>query len=148
MPRSASTTAITTSSLLLEGTWNPLPPPWPAQATNTKSSKMCITPPAAELRPTPVTAWAGGMPAFCMKRTLRAIPPTLAGVTRLTKDEAICACRFGQNGSGWGTPPARPMADAAYVSIDITAATSSQPQLAERMAWTLSSTLASCGSRM
>ena len=60
----------------------------------------------------PVTAGAGSTPAFCMKRTFRAMPPTLAGVTRLTNDDAICACTVGTNGRRSGTPPAIPMADA------------------------------------
>ena len=43
----------------------------------------------------PVTAWAEGTPAFCRYRTLSAMPPTLAGVTRLTKDEASWARTVG-----------------------------------------------------
>ena len=64
-----------------------------------------------ELRPTPVTAWAGGIPAFCMKRTFTAMPPTLAGVTRLTK-LGRTACTGWLAGSRPGTPPAMPTAEA------------------------------------
>ena len=45
-------------------------------------------PPATTLRPTPVTASAGGTPAFWRKRTFSAMPPTLAGVTRFTNELA------------------------------------------------------------
>ncbi len=55
---------MTTSSLLLLGSANP-PPLRPAQAKKTKSSTMCTTPPARTLSPMPVTASAGGTPAFC-----------------------------------------------------------------------------------
>ncbi len=68
--------------------------------------------PAAVLSPTPVTAFAGSTPAFCMNRTFRAMPPTLAGVTRLTKLDASWACTLGTGGNGSGTPPAIPTADA------------------------------------
>ena len=64
MPIRASTTAMTTSSLLLLGSANPAPS-WPAQAKKTISSTMCTTPPARTLSPMPVTASAGGTPAFC-----------------------------------------------------------------------------------
>ncbi len=63
-PNSASTTAMTTSSLLLLGIENVLPLR-PAQAKNTNSRTMWTIPPATTLRPMPVTAWADGTPAFC-----------------------------------------------------------------------------------
>ena len=59
---------------------------------------MCTTAPAAALSPMPVTASAGSMPHFCMKRTLSAMPPTLAGVTRLTNDEASCTSTLAASG--------------------------------------------------
>ena len=59
-----------------------------------------------------MTAWAGGMPAFCMKRTFSAIPPTLAGVTRLMKLDANCVYTLARRGRRPGTPPAMPIADA------------------------------------
>ena len=43
------------------------------------------------VEPVPVTASAGSTPAFCRKRTFSAMPPTFAGVTRLTKLDANCA---------------------------------------------------------
>ena len=61
MPTTASTTAMTASSLLLAGTWNPLVL-CPAQAKKTNSSTMCTTPPATTFRPMPVTASAGSTP--------------------------------------------------------------------------------------
>ncbi len=75
------------------------------------------------------------------------MPPTFAGVTRLTNDEASWARMVGTNGSRCGTPPVMPMPAATYVTPDITTQPASQPQLAERIASMLSSTLASCGSR-
>ena len=60
----------------------------------------------------PVTAAAGSTPAFCMKRTFSAMPPTFAGVTRLTNDDAICVSTVGPKGSRSGTPPIRPTAEA------------------------------------
>ena len=40
------------------------------------------------------------------------MPPTFAGVTRLTNDDAAWAPTFGTNGRWPGTPPAMPIADA------------------------------------
>ena len=137
---------MTTSSLLLLGIEKP-PPLRPAQAKNTMSSTMCTIPPATTLSPMPVTASGGGTPAFCRYLTLSAMPPTLAGVTRLTNDDASWTSIVGASGRRSGTPPAIPTAADTYVSEDITIAPASQPQLAERSASTLSSTLASCGRR-
>ena len=47
-----------------------------------------------------------------MNRTLSAMPPTFAGVTRLTNDDASCVSTVGPNGSGSGTPPISPIAEA------------------------------------
>ena len=148
MPTMASTTAMTTSSLLLAGILKPLPPPWPAQAKNTNSSTRCTMAPAATLSPTPVTASAGSTPAFCMNRTFSAMPPTLAGVTRLTNDDASCASTLGTNGRCSGTPPAMPIADGdvgQQRQHDGTRRAS--PSSPMRSARKLSPTLASCGSR-
>ncbi len=73
---------------------------------------MWTMPPATTLRPIPVTASAGGTPAFCMNRTLSAMPPTLAGVTRLTNDEATEVSTVATNGSREPTPPRIPTAEA------------------------------------
>ena len=103
-------------------------------------------PPASTLRPTPVTASAGAIPAFCMYRTFNAIPPTFAGVTRLTNDDARATCTVGTNGRSSRTPPIMPTPAATYVSADATSTPASHPQLADPRAAMLSSTLASCGS--
>ena len=108
---------------------------------------MWTIPPATTLSPMPVTASAGSTPAFCMKRTLSAMPPTLAGVTRLTNDDASCASTVGTNGRCSATLPRRPNAAATYVSPDSAMHASDPTELAERRAWKLSSTLASCGRR-
>ena len=73
---------------------------------------MWTTPPASTFSPIPETAAAGSTPAFCRKRTFSAIPPTLAGVTRLTKEDAICVSTVGTIGRWFGTPPIKPIADA------------------------------------
>ena len=52
-----------------------------------------------------MTASGGATPAFCRKRRLSAIPPTFAGVTRFTNDDASWAARLGPNGRCSGTPP-------------------------------------------
>ena len=83
MPMMASTTAMTTSSLLLAGSLKPLAAlPGPGQEH--EQQHEVHDGPGGMLSPTPVTAFAGSTPAFCMNRTFRAMPPTLAGVTRLT----------------------------------------------------------------
>ena len=108
---------------------------------------MCTTAPTKELSPTPVTAPAGSTPAFCMKRTFNAMPPTLAGVIRLTNDDAIWASTVGTKGSGSGTLPTVQNAAAMYVTPDRSAAATSHPQLADLKAVKLSPTLASWGSK-
>ena len=70
------------------------------------------------------------MPTFCMKRTLSAMPPTFAGVTRLTNDDAAEAPTLATNGRWPGTPPCWPIAEATYVSSDMTTHTASQPKFA------------------
>src|SRR5829696_2405989 len=59
-PAMASTTAMTTSSVLLAGMENAVDPLRPAQAKNTTSNPTWTTPPASTLRPTPVTDSVGG----------------------------------------------------------------------------------------
>ena len=62
--------------------------------------------PATELTPTAATAAAGSTPAFWRNRTLSVMPPTLAGVMRLTNDDAIWAATAGTSGTAWwGAPP-------------------------------------------
>ena len=67
-----------------------------------------------------MTAWAEGTPAFCRYRTLSAMPPTLAGVTRLTNDDASWARMVGTSGICCGTPPVNPTPAATYVTPDMT----------------------------
>ena len=92
---------MTTSRRLLLGIENALPLR-PAHAKNTNRSTRWTIPPASTLSPMPVTACAEGTPAFCRYRTLRAMPPTLAGVTRLTKDEASWARTVGAQRQPFG----------------------------------------------
>ena len=40
------------------------------------------------------------------------MPPTFAGLTRLTNDDASCVSTVATNGSGTVTPPASPIAEA------------------------------------
>ena len=93
----------------------------------------------------PVTASAGSMPAFCMNLTFSAIPPTFAGVTRLTNDDASCASTVLPNGRCRGTLPACATAEQTYVTPDSRTHNANHLQSAERMALTLSPTLASWG---
>ena len=98
MPITASTTAMATSTLLSLGILKLLVSLCPAHATNTKSSTMWTIAPATTLSPMPVTPAAGSIPAFCRNRRFSAMPPTFAGVTRFTKDDAICASTLGNEG--------------------------------------------------
>ena len=66
--------------------------------------------PASALTPTAATPADGSTPVFCRKRTFRAMPPTLAGDTRLMNDEAPWVSTVGQNGSRTVTPPCSEMA--------------------------------------
>ena len=84
-----------TRVLLSAGIWNAALLSRPAHVKKTTRSTRWTTAPTNELRPTPVTAYAGSTPPFCMNRTFSAIPPTLAGVIRLTNDDAICAPTVG-----------------------------------------------------
>src|SRR5207248_763662 len=87
-PASAATTAITSSVLLPEGRANALARLLPDQAKKTTISTMCAMPPARLFRPTAATAVAPSTPDFCRYRAFNAIPPTLAGVTRLANEDA------------------------------------------------------------
>ena len=49
---------------------------------------MWTTPPTTLLSPTAATALPESTPHLCRKRTLSAMPPTFAGDTRLTKEDA------------------------------------------------------------
>ena len=61
--------------------------------------------PARLFTPTAATLAGASDPAFCRNRAFSAIPPTLAGDTRLMNDDANWATTVGQNGGQPGTPP-------------------------------------------
>src|SRR5215469_10018707 len=88
IPAIAATMARISSSLLLEGRWNALPSPLPAQVKNTTIKIKWITAPARLLTPTAATPALGSTPDFCKNLTFSAIPPTLDGETRLTNEDA------------------------------------------------------------
>ena len=139
---------MTTRILLLPGMWNADPASRPASPRKMASKATWTTPPASTFSPTPVTASAGGTPDFWRYRTLRAMPPTFAGVTRLTNEDASDTCVVGTSGSRWRVVATMPIPLDRYVHADIATAPASHIQFADRSASTLSSTLASCGSRM
>ena len=68
-------------------------------------STRCMMAPARLFTPTAATLAAVSDPAFCRNRAFSAIPPTLAGDTRLMNDDANWATTVGQNGTWPGTPP-------------------------------------------
>ena len=72
---------------------------------------MWMTAPTSVFSPDAGHRLRRSTPAFCRKRTFNAIPPTLAGVTRLTNDEAICTSTADPSGTVSGTPPTSPTAD-------------------------------------
>src|SRR4051794_37262658 len=104
-------------------------------------------PPTKLLSPTPDTATAGSTPARCMYRTFRAMPPMLAGVTRLTNEDPTWVASVGPNGRRLGTEPMAPSAAAKYVAADMTTITISQLQSADWNAFQLLPTSASWGRR-
>ena len=55
--------------------------------------------------PTAATPALVSTPDFCRNRAFSAIPPTLAGETRLTNDEAAWASTVGQNRIRGSTAP-------------------------------------------
>src|SRR6516225_7572769 len=119
MPMTAATVARTASKMLLDGSLNALPAPLlPAQAKKITRSTRWTRAPASELTPTAATPAVGSTPAFCRKRTFSAMPPTLAGETRLTYEDAFWVSRVGQNGTRTETPPSSAMALATYVSAE------------------------------
>ena len=105
MPASAAAVARISSSLLADGSLNACASAWPATTAKITSMTTCTNAPTRELTPTAATPAAAGTPDFCRKRTFSAIPPTLAGETRLTNDEAACVRMVGQTGSQIGTLP-------------------------------------------
>src|SRR5436190_1012675 len=110
MPTTAATIARITSSVLLDGSLNALPGLRPAQTKKITRSAAWTRNPAKALTPTAATPADGATPAFCRNRTFSAMPPTLAGETRLMYDEAPWVRVVAQNGSRIDTVPSIPTA--------------------------------------
>src|SRR5437763_728471 len=104
-PSAAASTARTSKTLLPDGNLNALVSAVPDQAKKSAIRRMCMTAPARLLSPTAATAVGESTPDRWRYRTLSAIPPTLAGETRLTKDEADWVSRVGPKDRRCGTEP-------------------------------------------
>jgi hypothetical protein len=107
MPMMATMTARISSSLLLEGSLKALPRPLPDQAKKTTIKIRWTTAPARLLTPTAATPALVSTPDFCRYLAFSAMPPTLAGETRLTKDDAAWASTVGQSRIRCGMAPMR-----------------------------------------
>ena len=105
MPTTAMTTARISSSLLVEGSLNALASPRPAQVKKTTIKTRCTMAPTRLFTPTAATPELVSTPDFCRNRAFSAIPPTLAGETRLINDEAAWASTVGQNRIRGSTAP-------------------------------------------
>ena len=103
----AASTARISSSLLVDGSLNAWPRLRLATAKKNTSRIPWTIAPARALSPTAATPAVGSTPDFCRKRAFSAIPPTLAGDTRLMNDDAAWVRTVGQNGTRPGTPPSR-----------------------------------------
>ena len=117
----------------------------PAQMTNTPISEMWPTNPATVLSPTADTDTARSTPDFWRKRTLSAIPPTLAGASLLANSEATWLTTSGPARTCDATAPARPAAAPMYVISAISATSGAQAQLASRIWRKIPGRSASCG---
>ena len=98
-------TARASRILLAGGSLNALVRSWPASAKNTTISTPCMTAPARAFTPTAATPAGVPVPLLCRNRAFSAIPPTLAGETRLMNEEAPCVSTAGPNGTWPGTAP-------------------------------------------
>ena len=105
MPMTAMTTARISSSLLVEGSLNALDSPRPAQVKKTTIKTACTMAPTRLFTPTAATPELVSTPDFCRNRAFSAMPPTLAGETRLINDEAAWASTVGQNRIRGSTAP-------------------------------------------
>ena len=74
----------------------------PAQRKNITVSVMCTMPPASAFTPHREAASVVLAPAFCMNRRLSPMPPTPAGVMRLTNDPASPTSKELPNRTGTG----------------------------------------------
>src|ERR1039457_5394440 len=101
--------------------------------------------PIRALTPTAATPAPGETPDFCRNRAFSAMPPTLAGETLLTNDEAAWVRVAGQNGTGPGTAPISAAALAREVRAAGAMTTGSQAQCADCRACQLLLTSASWG---
>ena len=81
----------------------------PAHARKANDRAMCISSPDICCRPMLDDATARSMPCFCRKRTLVAMPPTRAGVMRLTNEPASWAANVPKKGMRPGTAPSSPI---------------------------------------
>src|SRR6476646_9432261 len=106
-PTIAATTARISSSLLLEGSFSALLRSWPAQAKNTTIKTTWMRAPARAFTPTAAAPALASTPDFCRYRTFSAIPPTLAGETRLINDDAPWASTVGHHRIREATAPIR-----------------------------------------
>src|SRR5512142_3507416 len=88
MPMIATMTARIASSLLLDGSLKALPTSLPDQVKKITIKIRWATAPARLLTPTAATPALVLTPDFCKNRAFSAMPPTLAGETRLTNDDA------------------------------------------------------------
>ena len=96
-----------TNSTPPDGSEIPGSPTFPAHTTITNVIATCTTVPIAVETATPVAAVALSMPCLTRNRRFNAMPPTLAGVTRLVNDEASWARNVVPNGTPWCTDPAK-----------------------------------------
>ncbi len=101
----AMITARISRILLADGSLNALVRSWPASAKKTTISTTCMMAPARAFTPTAATLAGVLVPLFCRNRAFSAIPPTLAGDTRLMNDDAPCVSTAGPNGTRPGTAP-------------------------------------------
>src|SRR5262249_21093798 len=143
MPTMAATMARMASSLLLDGSLNALPSSLPDQVKKTTIKTRWTTAPTRLFTPTAATSALVSTPDFCRYRTFSAMPPTLAGETRLTNDDAAWASTVGQNRIRGRTAPINATALARYVAADMTMISGSHVHSAD---WTARQPLRTCAS--
>jgi hypothetical protein len=96
---------ITRSTTPLIGKENPSEPVRPAHAKKMASHASSPAHVMTDWMPTDAAAASVGTPAFCRKRTLSVMPPTLFGVTRFMNALAIWSENTGPKGSRSGMLP-------------------------------------------
>ena len=85
------------SSLLVDGSLNAWPSPRLDQAKKITIKIRWTTAPARLFTPTAATPALAGTPDFCRYLAFSAMPPTLAGDTRLMNDDAPWASTVGHS---------------------------------------------------